>query len=506
MLFNIGILVFLMNIDYTAVNLALIPIAEDTDGDLNILQWLLSGYVLIWAAFVVPAGRLADIYGKKESLITGIILFMIGSIVTGVGQNIYVLIAGRLFQGLGAAIFSSPAYGIIFSSVPSQKQGMAMGFIGGSAGLGLAAGPTIAGWIIKDIGWRWLFYINIPLCLLVIAVLLLYAPQEQKHEATAKIDWVSVFLLVLGLGSFVFALNQIEVWGFTNPWLLGIGMAGLSLLLLFIQRDRKQPLQTLPKSLLQNNPFMSTVAASFFSSYNFALILVMMGLYLQNTLRLSSSDAGLCFLAMTLAIGILSPIGGKLADRMDMRIPMILGYGLTFMAFFILSFAQAHSSLFVICFGLFLAGLGLGIGFPSTNTAMFRTLTSGEINTGSAIFTMAMMLGNSISVIASTSLIVLFGRPKLMDLITAARLTLTSEEKNTLIDVINQAEHTPQQLQTFPSDQIPDLLKLIDQAFLHGFKITFWIGMAFCLLSAGIVFKYLKNLKPQEEKPEMIII
>ncbi|MBM3632259.1 MAG: MFS transporter [Alphaproteobacteria bacterium] len=490
MLFTIGLLIFLMNIDYTAVNLALVPIAEEIDGDLNILQWLLSGYVLIWAALVVPAGRFADIYGKKFSLNLGVAIFMLGSLITAVGNDVYVLIGGRLIQGLGAAIFSSPAYGLIFTSVPTKKQGMAMGFIGGSAGLGLAIGPSLAGWIIKEIGWRWLFYVNIPLGLMVIVVLLIYAKSEPKQKSPIKIDWLNVLLLTFGLGSFVFALNQIEVWGLKDPTLIAFGVGGACSLIFFAYRDRFQKFQILPRNLLQNKPFMGTVITGLLVAYSFSLVLVMMALYLQNTLKLTSSSTGIYFLAMTLAVGILSPIGGKLADHMDIRIPISVGICLTILSLIVLGQLDAASSTTMVCGGLLLAGLGLGIGFPSLNTAMFKTLNPAEINTGSAIFTMAMTLGNAISVIASTSFLVMFGRPKLIELIAQAGTSITPEKQQALINIISKVEHTPEQLKQFPAEQIPELLTLIDSAFLHGFSITLWIGAG---LSAIAVSIFLKN-------------
>lgn len=493
MLFTIGILIFVMNIDYTAVNLALVPIAAEIDGDLNILQWLLSGYVLIWAALVVPAGRFADIYGKKFSLILGVVIFSFGSLITALGHDIYVLIGGRLIQGLGAAIFCPPAYGLIFSCVPTNKQGMAMGFVGGSAGLGLAIGPTLAGWIIKEMGWRWLFYVNIPLGLVIIAVLMIYAAPEKKRMDVPKIDWLSVTFLTFGLGSFVFALNQIEMRGIGDFTFLSFGLGGLGLLTLFANRDRRQTFQVLPREIIQNRPFMSAVAAAFVMAYCFSLVLVMIGLYLQSTLRLPSNDAGYYFLAMTLAVGILSPIGGKLADHIDVRIPIIAGYTLSVLALCVLSLLDADSSVILVCGGLLLAGLGLGIGFPSLNTGMFRTLSPSEINTGSAIFTMAMTLGNAISIIASTSFLVMFGRPKLMNLIAEAGSAISTEKQQALINIISKVEHTPEQLKQFPKEQIPDLLGLIDQAFLYGFSITLWIGAVLSILGGAIFLKYYRS-------------
>lgn len=497
-LFAIGILVFLINIDYTAVNLALVPIAEEIDGELNSLQWLLSGYILIWAAFVVPAGRLADLYGKRYCLIVGIGVFIIASIMVGMGHNIYILILGRLLQGLGAAIFSSPAYGLVFSSVPPNKQGMAMGFIGGASGFGLAAGPTIAGWIIKEIGWRWIFYINIPLCFLVVVILMFYASAEKREENAARIDWISVVLLSFGLGFFVFALNQIEVWGIGDLRLLGMGLLGIFLLGYFFYHDRHQPFQTLPRSFFRNKSFVSIVVICFLTAYCFSLVLVMLGLYLQNTLHLTSSQTGLYFLSMTLAVGILSPFGGKMADHMDIRIPMIAGAVLTAIALFVLSLFDATSSPLFVCGGLLLAGLGLGIGFPSLNTALFRTLESNDINTGSGIFTMAMMLGNSLSVIVSTSLLVMFGRFKLFDLVGQEGLSISSDEFQLLAGVLAQVEHTSEQLVGFPSEQIPLLLKMIDQSFLYGYSLNLLIGMVLSVISTFVILVKLGRLDSQK--------
>ena len=145
---------------------------------------------------------------------------------------------------------------------------------------------------------------------------------------------------------------------------------------------------------------------------------------------------------------------------MDIKIPVVMGLSFTFFALLLLSQLNASSSTVFVCSGLLFAGLGLGIGFPSMNTAMFRTLNPTEINTGSAIFTMAMMLGNSISIVASTSLLVMFGRPKLISLIAAEGSSITLEEQQALVNILTKVEHTPEQLKQFPADQIKNGLSI----------------------------------------------
>jgi EmrB/QacA subfamily drug resistance transporter len=485
LLTTVGVLIFLLNIDYTAVNLTLVPIASETKSDLNTLQWLLSAYVLTWAALVVPGGRFADLKGKVKTLNFGIIIFMLGSALTGIGHTAWALIAGRILQGLGAALFSAPAYGLIFSSTPPEKQGLAMGFIGALAGLGLAAGPTLAGWIIDSIGWRWIFYINIPLGLLVIFALKLFAEKDYAQENAVRINYRSSSFLILGMALFFFALNQFEVWGLEDPRLWGLATAGLGMLAYFWRYDKRQKNSTIPKSFLKNKAFMGTIWSILISAYVFSMSLVLIALYLQNTLKLSAAEAGYTFLAMTLALGVLSPIGGKLADKMDIRIPINVGFGFGILSCILMMFWQSHTSLAFVIIGLLMAGIGLGVSFPSINTAMFRTLPSAEINSGSALFTMAMMIGNTLSVIINTSLLVFVARPFLLKSIRDQGLIFTPEQTQQLLDLTGKIDHGVSQFNLFSADLKMTAMILVDEAFLVGFRTC--MGLGVLLLATGIL-------------------
>lgn len=481
----ISILVFIMNIDYTAVNLALVPIAKEMDENLNTLQWLLSGYVLVWAALVVPGGRLADLYGKQKIIITGLIIFILGSAITGWGNTIELLIIGRLFQGIGAALFSAPAYGLIFTSVPSAQQGMVMGIIGGATGLGLATGPSLAGLIISEVSWRWLFYINIPLCLLIIGGLIFFNEKTQESQ-TGRLDYFSVGLLGTGLGLIVFALNQIEEWGIKDVSLLGLLFIGLCCLGGFWWQDQRQQIRLLPSSLLKNKGFVATLTVGFLYTYCFALILIMLSLYMQNILQLSSEHTGRLFLAMTISLGVLSPIGGKIADRLGIHIPVLTGAVLILMSLIAFYNLPADSSSWLLILGLLLAGLGLGIGFPSLNTAMFRSLNPQEINTGSGVFTMIMMLGNCISVIISSSLLVGVGTKTLVNLETAHNLNVTAAQQETLLQILKKVGHTVSNLTGFSDLEKMEIL--ITTSFLYGFKATLSVGII--LIGVGLFIAY----------------
>lgn len=492
-LISIGVLIFLVNIDYTAVNLTLVPIAEEIDVDLNSLQWLLSAYVLVWAALVIPAGRMADLYGQRNCLITGLLIFMAGSAVTGLGHSIEILIFGRVLQGIGAAIFTAPAWASIFTLAPPEKQGFVMGVILSFAGLGLATGPTLAGIIIEEVSWRWIFYINIPLGLLLIATLILYAPKDILPEIRPKIDIVGTFLLASGLCILVYGLNQVEIWGASSPFWTVTNL-GLLLIGCFISWNNYRKVPMVPPHLFRNRPYMAVTIGEFFMSMNFSMILVLMGLYLQNTLHYSTYETGLIFVSMTITMGFLGPVGGKMIDLFGVKGPMIFGALSTALAMGLMTGLGTESSLFYVLTCLFFAGTGLGAYFTACNTAMLWSAPQKDLNVASGVYMMFMMMGNTLSVILATSLVVLFGRNYLFQLSQEHGLDLSTQQHQDLAEIIAKVEHSASQLKDFAPDQVTQLLGWVDAAFVRGLSMNMMFGTAFALIATGLTLWGVRSL------------
>jgi EmrB/QacA subfamily drug resistance transporter len=489
----VGTLIFLLNIDYTAVNLAIVPVSEEIQADLSQVQWLLSAYALVWAAFVIPASRLADLIGKRRALMGGLILFMAGSAVTGAGYHLEVLIAGRILQGIGAALFSAPAWSMIFSSAPPEKQGMVMGIVLSFAGFGLAAGPTLGGIIIESMSWRWIFYINLPLGLLIIAALLKFAPQDPTYKGRLDMDGLGSFLLATSLFVFFYALNQIETWGSASPllWVL-FGTAG-ALMLSYIVREKGRPVPMVPGHLFRNKPYMATVLGGFLTTINFSMILVLMALYLQNTLHYTSYETGLIFISLTLSMGLLSPIGGKLIDHFGVKGPMLLGSAFTALSFFMCTFLVRDTSIIYVCCVLLLSGTGLGVYFSACNTAMFQAVQAQDLNVASGVYTMAMMTGNTLSVILATSLVVLWGRSSLLENLKTSAVILTPEQQQSLVNLIAQVEISAKNLSGFESSQLALLLTHVNDAFVSGLSLCMWIGTCCALMTVFLTWCFVSK-------------
>ncbi len=494
---SILVLIFLVNIEYSAVNLALVSISQELLSPLTTLQWLMSGYMLAWGILVIPAGRLADIYGKRKIFILGVVIFTIASALCATATSSWFLIAGRILQGFGGALFVPPCYTLLFSIYPAHKQGMAIGLLGAAAGLGLATGPSIGGALITWSGWRWIFILNIPLCLISISLIAWSTSKETLAQTKEKLDIIGSILFAVGIATTMFALNHAESWGI-NSQSLWIVMAGGSMtLILFAIQQKHSSNKLISTALFKNPTFWGCLLGFALFQFNFSSTLVIIGLYLQNILQYNTSEAGLIFMTMTLALGVLSPIGGKLVDKMDARIPIVGGMLIMAVALWMASQFSANASLIQVLIALFLVGVGLGITFPSLNAAMMKSVNPKNLNTASGVFIMGGTFGNSIGVIVSTNLVIFLGKAGFLSTIAAEKLPITSTQQSAILQLFSSAHHDFSTFAGMSPEKLQQVSEYFKQAFVDAMSVTMLVGMSFALLAALLGMWLIKS-KPQE--------
>lgn len=341
LLLAISISAFLINTDYTAVNLILIPISNEYAATLSTTKWLLTAYVLFWMFFIFPGGRAADRFGHKNLIIGGMVIFALASLIAVCVNSIEVLIAARALQGIGGALFLPSLYVLISQSFASDEQSTAMGFLSIGVGFGAAIGPFLGGTLLTYFGWRSIFLINIPICLFVIAVL---AKNKQPKTSPA------------------------------------------------ITQAVKKPI----KQLLKNIPYLCCVLCFFIEQYGFACIVVGAGLYLQQIQRLNSFQASVIFLPMTLTFGLISVIAGRWFDRYGIKNAVIFGLAIMALASFSFSQLSFHSSHTQITTIMLTAGIGMGIAFAALNLGIIKTVEPQLVGISSSIFAIFALAGNFI--------------------------------------------------------------------------------------------------------------
>lgn len=484
-LFAVCILGVMIQIDYTAVNVALVEIGRSLNINLTMVQWALSAYVLAWGSFVITAGRCADLFGKRRTFILGTLLFMLGSALTGAALQAWFLIFGRVVQGIGGALFLPSLYTLVFTAFPENKRGFALGVLTSAISIGMAMGPTFGGVIIHWLSWRWIFFLNIPLGIPVIGIILWSVQREPLKVVDEPLDWLGALLVALGLVMLMYSFNKVSGWG-----------VGLSLIILtifiFYERRKKYPLLQL--EMFSNRIFLGCNLAYIIMGYTFSTVLIVGGLYLQNALDYSALNTGFIFLVMTTMFASVSIYGGKLVDLCDPRIPILTGLFASAAAVSVLAFCTPQSPLWKPMLALGLYGIGGGLGFPSLNATLLKSMPQNRINTGSSAFTMFGLLGNTLGLILNSILIVAAGKSYFRHWFSAHSWHLNTAQMQQLYTIIGGVHYNSSQFSLFSKGKIPTVLNIMRDAFVHGMFYSMIITLILTLISIAICAVFIKNV------------
>ncbi len=489
-LFAVSIVGLMVQVDYTAVNVGLEAMAGTVHCDLTTIQWVLSAYVLAWGSMVIPAGRLADLYGKRRMFLIGNVLFLLGSMLSGLATTAWFLIASRALQGLGGAIFLPAVYTLVFTAYPNEERGKAMGVLTSAFAVGMAIGPTLGGVIIHLLDWRYIFFVNLPFGFAVISIILMSVSKEPKKLLNESLDYFGTILLGMTFIIFMLGVDQVRNLGITNPITLIIFLAGIVLLAATLIFECKVKYPILKLSLFRNKSFLGCTLSYILLGYNFASVLIIGGLYLQNTLNYSAFEAGLIFLAMTISFGVLSTYAGRLCDIIDKRIIIVIGGLSSIIGTGLFACLTITSPVWLICLMFALVGMGMGFAFPALNMAMMNSVDENELNVASGTFTMFGCLGNTIGLLMTAMTIVYFGQTKLFHLFSKTQLSLNPIQEHALTVLISSAHYTNEMFAPFTQTMIPLVKQFVHQAFVYAMSRSLLIAVFSAILSIvfGVLF------------------
>ncbi|MCU1346454.1 MAG: transporter [Acidimicrobiia bacterium] len=305
----------MVSLDATVVNVALPRLGADLHADFAGLQWVVTGYTLSLASLILVGGSLGDRYGRRLVYAAGIAWFVVASLLCAVAPNLGVLIAARLLQGVGGALLTPGSLAILQESFAEQDRARAIGAWSGFGGVATAIGPLAGGWLVEAASWRWIFVLNVPLGLAVIAIVMRHVPDSGRAH-TVAIDLPGAVLASAGLAAVTY--GHIE-----RSWLFGgVGIVGLAA---FVVQERRASDPMLPLDLFRSRQFSATNAVTFVVYGALGMVLFLMALMLQIALGFSPIRAGSALLPITVVMLLFSARSGALAQRIGPRLPMTLG-------------------------------------------------------------------------------------------------------------------------------------------------------------------------------------
>jgi len=359
--------IFMLLLDITIVNVALPSIQRDLNTSFTDLQWVVDAYALMLATSVLNAGTLGDWFGRKRVFIGGVALFTLASALCGSATTPLFLNLARGVQGIGGAVMFAVSLAILSQEFHGRERGTAFGIWGATIGLAVAIGPLAGGVLTEYAGWRWIFFVNVPIGAACIFGALAYL-HESRDEQAGGFDVLGFVFLTAGLFALVLALLRGESWGWSSGRTIGLFVAAAVLLPAFVVSQLRRPTPTLDVRLFRNPTFAGAQLIAFTISSGMFAQFLYLTLYLQNGLKLSPLQTGLRFLPLSLLSFVAAPIAGRLSSLIPIRFLFALGMSLVG-ASLLLMHGVTHSSSWTTLLGGFIAG-GIGIGLVNAPLAV----------------------------------------------------------------------------------------------------------------------------------------
>jgi EmrB/QacA subfamily drug resistance transporter len=375
-----SISLFVVQLDYFVVNLALPRMASDFDVSTSDLQWVISGNMLAVASLLIFGGRVGDIFGRRLALLVGLAGFAAAALVCGLAPDAGVVIGFRIVQGAASALIFPVVISVLSNAFPEEHRGKAIGFAYGIAAVGSALGPLIGGGLTEALSWRWVFFALVLLAGVAFVLVLTSVSESRDETVPRHLDVPGVVTVSLGVAAVTFAVDRAQTWGWIAGKTLAVFGAGVGLLLVFgaIERRARWPLVEL--SLFRNRPFDLVVAGCTVANVAFAVMVYSATIYLQEVRGLSPIVAGVVFLAPALGAALGGPLAPRLGARMPPRLVSAAANGVGGLG--VLGLALLGDNSWVLYLSMFaVAGVGLGVGwaFASVGTqAVVRKERAGE--------------------------------------------------------------------------------------------------------------------------------
>ncbi|MGE4178001.1 MAG: DHA2 family efflux MFS transporter permease subunit [Thermoleophilia bacterium] len=391
---------FLANLDLFIVNIAFPAIAADFPGvGIAGLSWVLNGYAIVFAALLVPAGRLADRVGRKRVFMAGLWSFTAASALCAAAPGPWWLVAARVAQAVGAALMIPTSLALLLPEFPPARRPAAVGLWTAGAALAATMGPTIGGLLVTA-SWRWVFLVNIPLGL-VTAVAGARILRESRDPDRGRVpDLLGAAALCIGVGALALAIVEGEGWGWTSPGVLGAAALAAAALALVVRRSLTHPVPVVEPSLLRPRVTRAADAGVFLFSMGFFPLLLVTVLFMTDVWGYSVLQAGLAIAPGPLMVALLSWPAGVLAARFGPRLLVLPGVGLfaAGCAWSALTAGTTPDYLGVMLPATVLTGIGVALTFPVLAGAAVAGLPPARAATGSALFTMSRQIGGVVGI------------------------------------------------------------------------------------------------------------
>jgi EmrB/QacA subfamily drug resistance transporter len=401
-----GVAVIIIANDFTALSVALPSMERDLHSNLSTIQWVINAYALVFGVVIVTGGRLADMYGRRRVFLTGAAVFATFSLLGGVAPDDIWLIACRALMGIGGALMWPAILGMTYDVMPESKAGIAGGLILGAAGFGNAMGPLIGGLLTDSMGWRWIFFLNIPIAAFGVITTLAFIEGDAPRVGRERIDYGGVATLSIGLVMLLLALDQSTTWGWGDRRVIGMLVGAGALVVAFVLIERREgPAALLPPDVVGNRNFAAACLSVLLMSAVFFAVLLYLPQFMTKVLGFPAAKAGVGLLPMMASFAVVSFIAGPVYERLGPKVTVAAGAVLITVGMFLLSFIDAGDQYLNLLPGMLVLGPGIGLFYSAVTTAGVTALDPSRTSLAGGIIYMFQVGGGSVGLGVNTAVV-----------------------------------------------------------------------------------------------------
>ncbi|TAK21822.1 MAG: DHA2 family efflux MFS transporter permease subunit [Chloroflexota bacterium] len=402
----IGAGTFLNVLDNSMMNVSLPTVTREFASDVGTIQWVVTGYMLVISSLLLTGGRLADVYGRKRLYLAGLAIFTLASAIAGFSVSPTMLIACRIAQGVGSALVQGVGTAIVVSAFPSSERGRALGLNATVVALGGITGPILGGIVADTLGWRWIFWLRIPIAILCVAATARLVPNDTPTGPRRRFDVAGAVLIFIALATLLLALSQGRFLGWGSAVVIGLFATSAATWFAFVRVELRVPEPMLPLDVFKNRAFAGASAASFLSFCATSSSFFLMPFYLIDGLGFPASQAGFLMVPGAIFMSIAAPLSGTLSDRYGSRVLSPIGLLMIVAAFLSLSRLTADMSALDVVWRSALLGLGMGTFMSPNNNTLIGSVPRERVGLAAGTMASVRNLGNVVGVaIAGTILI-----------------------------------------------------------------------------------------------------
>jgi EmrB/QacA subfamily drug resistance transporter len=478
-------------IDGTVVNVALPALQKNLNATVLDVQWVVESYALFLAALLLAGGSMGDRFGRRRIFCSGVALFALASIGCGLSESVNQLIAARAIQGVAGALLVPGSLAIISASFDEARRGQAIGTWSGFTAITAGIGPVLGGWLIEHASWRAVFFINVPLALIVVLIALLHVPESRDDDTSTTLDWSGTALATLGLGTLVYGLIESSRLGFAHPLVLGTLIGGKLSLVGFFLVEARSAHPMLPLSLFRSRNFTGANLLTLFLYTALGGGMFFFPLNLIQVQGYSATAAGAAWLPFIVILFLLSRWSGGLVKRYGAKLPLVVGPAIVALAYGLFMMPAVGGNYWMTFFpAMVVLGVGMAVSVAPLTTTVMNAVPEKRAGVASGV-------NNAVSRIAGLLGIAVLGIVIVHSFNRELDRRLAPMELSPEVRRVIEAERVKlagAEL-SFSVDERPRraLKQAIDESFVFGFRLVMLTSLCLALASALVAFIVIGN-------------